>query len=74
MNVAITVGVGLLAKFLAMLAEHLAEWLLHRVSEEVEARKEFVEEVWDFVSWFFKSFAGGLCGRSRNLFHEEEGW
>jgi hypothetical protein len=70
-----TFGIGLTARFVALLAEQFAQWVFHRVSEGAEAGFDLLAELWHFCRWFLRSTAGDFCGRSgRYRSDYEEEW
>jgi len=69
-----TFGVGMIARFVGLLAEHFAQWLLHRIRDGREAGADLLAELSQFGEWFLQMLAGQLCGRPANHFdrYEEE--
>lgn len=57
---------GVLARFLAQLAEQLAQWLFNDVSEGADETDSYLEELWAFATWFLRSLAAQLGGRRHN--------
>ncbi|OAI48657.1 hypothetical protein AYO44_06755 [Planctomycetaceae bacterium SCGC AG-212-F19] len=57
---------GVLARFLAQVAEQLARWLFDDVSQGRDEDEDAwsVVELWDFARWFLRNLAGHLGGRS----------
>jgi hypothetical protein len=71
MRMLLKLGTGMLARFLGMLAEHLAQWLFHQVSEGAGDACS-VTQLQQFARWFLKMLAGQLCGRSRHHLDQYE--
>jgi len=59
-------GISMLARFIGILAEHFAQWVLHRISD---GRADF-SDLRGFGESFWQMLAGQLCGRS--VRYEEE--
>jgi hypothetical protein len=69
-----TLGLGLLARFVALVAERFADWLLHQIRDGRDIGADLLSEVWQFWEWFLQILAGQLCGRPAHHFngYEEE--
>lgn len=72
MGLLLKLGTGMVARFLGLLAEHLAQWLFQQVSEGVDDTGYSLSQLQQFARWFLKMLAGQLCGRSRHHFSEYE--
>ena len=56
-------GISMLARFVGLLAEQFAQWVLHRIRDGGEAGADFFAELWEFGAGFLQMLAGQLCGR-----------
>jgi hypothetical protein len=65
-------GIGMLARFVALLAEHFARWLLHQIRDGKEAGADLLSELRDFGEWFLQMLAGQLCRRPARQFNGYE--
>lgn len=66
----LTFGIGMIARVLAMLAEHFSRWVFQQVSEGSEAGLDLLGELYQFCLWFLRMMASRLGGR-RHRHHEE---
>lgn len=63
MNQLFAFSVSMVARFVGLLAEHFAQWVLHRIRDGGEASADFLAELWLFGDCFVQMLAGQLCGR-----------
>ena len=70
MRLLLKLGAGVIARFLGLLAEHLAQWLFHEVSDGSDDTGESFADIVNFCRWFVRTLAAQLCGRSRRQFDE----
>jgi hypothetical protein len=68
----LTFGIGVVARFISLLAEQFAQWLFEEVSEGAEGVAHSFSALWDFMESFVRSLAGHLSGGSRRRFEEYE--
>lgn len=72
MGLILKLGTGMVARFLGLLAEHLAQWLFQQVSEGADDTGYSFSQLQQFARWFLRMLAGQLGGRSRHHFSEYE--
>lgn len=52
MRQSVLFGIGVLARFLAMLAEHFAQWIFDQTSQGAEAGMDLLGGIWEFGESF----------------------
>jgi len=75
MGLLLKLGTGVVARFLGLVAEHLAQWLFNQVSEGADDTGYSLSQLRQFGRWFLRMLAGRLCGSSGRHFSDyEEGF
>lgn len=72
MGLLLKLATGMGARFLGLLAEHLAQWLFQQVSEGADEAAYSLSQLHQFSRWFLRMLAGQLCGRSRHQYDQYE--
>lgn len=70
MHLLLKLGTGVLARFIGLLAEHLAQWIFHEVSDGSDNAGNVLGNFVAFCRWFLRTLAGQLAGRASRRFDE----